>query len=94
VNAPRIFPSTPLGILLAALVLAACREAPPPSHEEIVRAHLGEIIELQGSPCGQVLDYTLDDRFNFRIRCKTGDVYRIHVNAEGHIGVDNRVRQE
>ncbi len=73
--------------------VAACREAEPPSHEEIVRADLAAILDLQGSPCGQVVGYSLDRRLDYRVECATGDVYRIHVSAEGHVNVKEHDRQ-
>jgi hypothetical protein len=32
-----------------------------------------------------VLDYSLDERLNDRVRCESGHAYRIRVTAEGHV---------
>ncbi len=82
-----------LGCLAVLWTLAACREAEPPSHEEIVRADLAAILDLQGSPCGEVVAYALDRRLDYRVECATGDVYRIHVSAEGHVNVKEHDKQ-
>jgi hypothetical protein len=76
-----------LTCLAALWALAACREALPPTHEDIVGADLAAILELQGSPCGEVVGYTLDRKLDYRVECASGDVYRIHVSAEGHVNV-------
>lgn len=72
--------------VLPGLCLAACSAMPPPTpHPEIVRGELAGIIATKGSPCGRVLDYSLDERLNYRVRCESGHAYRIRVTAEGHV---------
>lgn len=71
------------------LLLAGCRGPEEPRrHEEIVAADLAEIIALQGSPCGSVLRYLVDDRLDYRVECESGDVYRINVSTEGHVNIN------
>ena len=74
--------------LLAMFALASCSDsAKPPSHDEIVRADLAAIVALQGLPCGRVVAYVLDEHLDYRVPCESGDVFRIHVTAEGHVDV-------
>jgi hypothetical protein len=82
-----------LACLVVLWALTACREAEPPSHEEIVRADLAAILDLQGSPCGQVVGYEQDRQLDYRVECATGDVYRIHVSVEGHVNVQEHSQE-
>ena len=76
-----------LALAIAVLLcLAACSSKPPPApHAELVRGELSDIIALNGSPCGRVLDHSLDDRLDYRVVCESGHVYRIRVTAEGQV---------
>ena len=68
------------------LCLAACAGLQPTaSHTEIVAVELNHIIMAKGLPCGRVLDYSLDDRLDYRVHCESGLVVRIRVTAEGHV---------
>ena len=68
------------------LCLAACAILQPTaSHTEIVAVELNHIITAKGLPCGRVLDYSLDDRLDYRVRSESGLVVRIRVTAEGHV---------
>jgi hypothetical protein len=68
------------------LWLIACSSSPPqPSHAEIVRGELANIIAIQGWPCGEVIDYTANDRMDYKVVCKTGHVYRIEVTSAGYV---------
>jgi len=78
-----------LAILFSFATLLGChRPMESPSHEEIMRAGLEEIISEQGSTCGSVLSYTVDDRLDYRVECESGDVYRIHIDQEGLVKLD------
>jgi hypothetical protein len=80
--------------------LSACSSPTPPaappqppapahlSHDEIVRGDLASIIALQGSPCGAVVEFVLDERLQYRVICETGDSYRIRVSAARHVTAD------
>jgi outer membrane biogenesis lipoprotein LolB len=75
-------------VVLALLFLAACQdEEKPRSHDEIIRADLAEILELQGVTCGEVRRFEAEERLDYRAECTSGEVYRIHVSAEGHINL-------
>ena len=72
--------------IAALFCLAACSSKPPPApHAELVRGDLSDIIAIKGSPCGRVLDHSLDDRLDYRVVCESGHIYRIRVTAEGHV---------
>jgi len=74
--------------LLAAFLLASCgKNTELPVHDEIIRADLAEILALQGTSCGEVRSYEVDDRLDYLVECASGEVFRIHVNAEGHVNV-------
>lgn len=77
----------PLAIpcMMSLLLLASCGGQEPPSHDDIIAADLAEILTLQGLSCEEVASYTLQDRLDYRVVCKSGDVYRIHVSAQGHV---------
>jgi hypothetical protein len=76
----------PAKTLLPLLGVAACATGQPPvPHEEIVRGELASIIAAKGVPCGKVLDFSLDDRLDYRVFCASGLVVRIQVTAEGHV---------
>jgi hypothetical protein len=71
---------------LPLLCLAACSSVSTPArHSDIVGNELAEIIAIKGAPCGAVLEYSLDDRLDYRVRCASGHVYRIQVTSEGHV---------
>lgn len=74
---------------LSLITVAACDQSKQPlSHDEIIRADLTEIIALEGLDCGKVVSHSLEDHLDYRIECESGDVYRIHVSAEGHTRVN------
>ena len=76
------------------LLLAACGEREDTrTHEEIVKEDLAEILTLQGSPCGEVISYSLDKRLRYRVECKSGENYRIRVSSEGEIRVRKHQRE-
>ena len=78
-----------LTIFMVLVSISACREMETSaSHEEIIRQDLEEIIELQGSSCGDVKHYSLTDHLDYRVECESGVVYRVHVSQEGHIKVN------
>jgi hypothetical protein len=71
---------------LALLGMVACSSVPQSRpHEEIVRAELGTVIALKGSPCGEVIEYAVDEGFDYRVVCESGHAYRIQVTGEGHV---------
>ena len=77
---------TALAIGCSVLLLVGCREEPK-SHDEIVRADLTEIMEIQGADCGEVKSFEARGALDYTIRCANGNRYRIHVSAEGRVNV-------
>lgn len=77
------------GILILILVLlAGCKQKEEPlSHDEIIRADLAEILVMQGLSCNEVVKFEAASRLDYRVECDSGDLYRVHVSAEGHIKV-------
>jgi len=76
-----------LGLMVQALILLqACTEHEP-SHEAIIRQDLLTIIETLGSPCEQVSEYESATEFSYSVTCETGDRYRISVNPEGRVHI-------
>ena len=74
-----------LGLTVQALILLqACTEHEP-SHEAIIRQDLLTIIETLGSPCEQVSEFESNTEFSYSVTCETGDRYRISVNPEGRV---------
>jgi hypothetical protein len=81
----------PMLSCLFAVLLAACGETEKPlSHEEIIRADLAEILELQGLSCKEVVKFEASDRLDYKVVCDSGNQYRIHVSEEGHVNIDQR----
>lgn len=85
------FPEIIMRVLLACLLLQAATACTntgnEDSHDSIIRADLLEIIEQQQRTCAEVVRFEVDDRLDFRVECSSGDRYRIHVGAEGHVNV-------
>lgn len=77
----------PVFAALASMFLQACTE--PPSHEEIIREDLLEIIETLGEPCGQVVGFEAKPGISYSVTCETGDHYEISVSPEGKINIRN-----
>jgi len=67
--------------------LVACQTPPPPSHAELVRSQLAELMSAQQPPCGAVLEYTRHDRLDYRVDCASGQVYRVRVRGDGRVEV-------
>ena len=73
-------------VIVPLLCLAACSSLPPPpTHEEVVRDGLTDLVAIKDPACGRVLDYSLDDKLDYRVVCESGLVYRIRVTAAGHV---------
>ena len=76
-----------LGLMVQALIiLQACTEHEP-SHEAIIQQDLLTIIETLGSPCEQISEFESTTDFSYSVTCETGDRYRISVNPEGRVHI-------
>jgi hypothetical protein len=51
---------------------------------------LTAVIALQGKPCGKVVNYEKLGENEFVAHCSTGDVYRVYVDANGRVRIENR----
>jgi len=73
-------------------LVAACQAPPqeppqPPPHAELVRGELAQLVASQQPPCGAVLEYTRHGRLDYRVACRSGQVYRVRVSADGRVEV-------
>jgi len=74
--------------LLLAWALSACQTPPPapvpPTHAEIVRGELSQLLADQPS-CGAVRLYSRRGKLDYRVECDSGQVYRVRVSADGRV---------
>ena len=83
-----------LTFFLILLTLSACGEREDTrTHEEIIRADLAEILALQGSPCGEVISYRVNERMRYRLKCENGEIYRVRVSPAGQVKVNKHDRE-
>lgn len=71
--------------LAAAALLAGCQT--PPSHEQLVREQLGEIVDAQVPDCGTVRVHLRRERLDYHVLCQSGQAYRVRVHADGRVTV-------
>lgn len=76
-----------LAMAVPLLAAMACSTSPPPqaSHRQIVRGELSNIMAVKGAPCGEVIDYTLNERMDYKVICRSGHVYRIKIVPGGYL---------
>ena len=72
---------------LACLGLAGCQTTPP-THAQLIREHLAQLIGAQPAPCGAVQAYSSDQRLRYRVECQSGDVYGVGVQPDGRVSVE------
>lgn len=60
-----------------------------PDHTEIVKNDLFAVITLQGASCGKVVSYDKQNNLDYVAVCESGDLYRVHVSAEGRVNVNS-----
>lgn len=72
-------------LCLTVCLLTACQTPPPPTHDEIVRDHLAQILATQQPGCGAVRVYSRSGRLDYRVECASGQVYRVRVSGSGHV---------
>jgi hypothetical protein len=75
------------GLGLSICVLAACQTppAPPPTHAQIVRDHLTQILATHDPACAAVRVYSRRDRLDYRVECASGQAYRVRVSGDGRV---------
>jgi hypothetical protein len=66
--------------------LAALVAGPSPAADDAaLRKDLGAVITLLGLPCGEVVSATRQAANDHIASCKSGDRYRVFVNADGRV---------
>jgi len=78
----------PLALIALPWLLAGCQMPPalaPPSHAEIVRSELRQLLASDHPSGGAVRLYSRSGRLDYRVECASGQVYRVRVSADGHV---------
>ena len=77
--------------LVAVLVAAALPCVPLLAQdEEALKKDLTAVIALHGKPCGEVVAVKVQAENDFAASCKDGHKYRVYLNAEGRVIVDEQ----
>jgi hypothetical protein len=76
-------------LFIALLPLAAC-QITPPTHEQIVRRQMEEIVEAQQPQCVAVREVRRAQRFEYRVECDNGQVFDVRVSDDGRVRVTAR----
>ena len=58
--------------------------------EEALKKDLTAVIALQGLPCGEVVAVEELAEADYAASCKDGNMYRVHLSAEGRVVVEKR----
>ena len=58
--------------------------------EAALKKDLTAVIALQGQPCGEVVDVTVQAENDYAVSCKDKNKYRVYLNAEGRVVVEKR----
>jgi hypothetical protein len=58
--------------------------------EEALKKDLTAVIALHGKPCGDVVAVKVLAESDFAASCKDGHKYRVYLNAEGRVIVDEQ----
>ncbi len=80
-------------IVIVAQLLAVTALLAVPSFaadDEALKKDLTAVIALQGLPCGQVVDVTVQAENDYAVSCTDKNKYRVYLNAEGRVVVDKR----
>ena len=56
--------------------------------DETLKKDLTAVIALQGLPCGEVIEVTVQAESDFAVTCKDGNKYRVYLNAAGRVVID------
>jgi len=73
--------------LLVLALVAAPSFAPD---DEALRKDLTAVIALQGLPCGEVVEVTVQAESDFAVTCKDANKYRVYLNDAGRVVIDKR----
>ena len=72
------------------LVLALFAGPSVAADEETLKKDLTAVIALQGLPCGEVIDVTVQAESDFAVTCKDANKYRVYLNAAGRVVIDKQ----
>ena len=73
--------------LLALALVAAPSFA---ADDEALKKDLTAVIALQGLPCGEVVEVTVQAESDFAVTCKDANKYRVYLNDAGRVVIDKR----
>ena len=76
--------------LTQSLVVAVLFASQVADEEEALKKDLTAVIALHGLPCGQVVAVTELAESDYTALCKDGNKYRVYLNAEGRVVVEER----
>ena len=81
-------------LVLAAAAMLSYSGALPATEDAAsdvtVTKDLTAVIALQGLPCGQVVSASQQGEDDYLASCEDGHRYRVFVNADGRVVVENR----
>ena len=72
------------------LVLALFAGPSFAADEETLKKDLTAVIALQGLPCGEVIEVTVQAESDFAVTCKDANKYRVYLNAAGRVVIDKQ----
>ena len=72
------------------LVVALFSVQSPSADDEALKKDLTAVIALQGLPCGEVVEVTVQAESDFAVTCKDANKYRVYLNDAGRVVVDRR----
>ena len=58
--------------------------------DEALKKDLTAVIALQGLPCGEVVEVTVQAESDFAVTCKDANKYRVYLNDAGRVVIDKR----
>jgi hypothetical protein len=76
--------------LTQSLVVAVLFASQVADEEEALKKDLTAVIALHGLPCGQVVAVTELAESDYAASCRDGNKYRVYLNAEGRVVVEER----
>ena len=76
--------------LAAVLVAATLSFVPLLAQDEELKKDLTAVIALHGKPCGEVVAVKVLVENDFAASCKDGHTYRVYLNSDGRVVVDEQ----
>jgi hypothetical protein len=72
------------------LVLALFAAPSFAADDEALKKDLTAVIALQGLPCGEVVEVTVQAESDFAVTCKDANKYRVYLSDAGRVVIDKR----